>query len=58
MNNTIRDREELLLAKIAGRDVEISSMTPGVASSLKEKLMLDIAKRLDNLEKKNGSSHE
>ena len=49
MNTTIRDRLELLLAKIAGQNVNISSMTPGAASNLKEKLLLDIAKRIDNI---------
>ena len=49
MNDTITTREELLLAKIAGRDVNIDTMTPPVASNLSEKLMLEIAERLDNM---------
>lgn len=56
MNNTISDREELLLAKIAGKDVDIKTMKPGVATSLKEKLMLDIADRIDELS--NGQDGE
>ncbi|MBR6917145.1 MAG: hypothetical protein IKN38_03085 [Clostridia bacterium] len=49
MNQTITSREELLLAKIAGQDVSLDTMTPPVASSLTEKLMLDIADRLDDM---------
>ena len=49
MNTTITSREELLLAKIAGQNVNINTMTPPVASSLTEKLLLDIADRLDGL---------
>ena len=48
MNNTITTREEALLAKLAGRDADLSTFTPPVASNLKEKLMLEIADRLDN----------
>lgn len=55
MNNTITSRLELLLAKIAGHDVDIKTMTPGVASSLSEKLMLEIADRLDNMDGGGGS---
>ena len=47
MNTTITDRLELLLAKIAGQDVDINTMTPGVVSNLKEKLLADIADRID-----------
>lgn len=49
MNQTITSREELLLAKIAGHDVDIKTMTPGVASNLSEQFMLEIADRLDNM---------
>ena len=51
MNTTIRNRDELLLAKIAGENVDIANMTPNTAANLKEKLMLDIAKRVDNIAK-------
>lgn len=51
MNNTITGREELLLAKIAGEDVDISTMTPPVAMNKKEKLLLDIADRFDEIGK-------
>lgn len=49
MNDVITSREELFLAKLAGRDVDIKTMTPPVASSLTEKLMLEIADRLDGM---------
>ena len=49
MNDVITSREELLLAKIAGHDVDIKTMTPPVASNLSEKFMLEIADRLDNM---------
>lgn len=47
MNETITSREELLLAKLAGKSVNISTMTPPVAMNKREKLLLDIATRLD-----------
>ena len=50
MKDIITSREELLLAKIAGRDVDLSTMTPPVASNLTEQLLLDIADRIDKLE--------
>ena len=50
MNQTIATRKEALLAKIAGYDAGLSTMTPPVAASLEEKLMLDIAKRVDDME--------
>ena len=56
MNTTITSREELLLAKIAGQDVSLGTMTPPVASSLKEKLLLDIATRLDGIATNAGAA--
>lgn len=44
----IASRIELLLAKIAGHDVDINTMTPPVATNLTEELMLEIAERMDN----------
>ena len=49
MNNVITTRLQVLLAKISGQDIDLSCMTPGVAASLDEKLMLDIADRIDNI---------
>lgn len=46
MNKTISDREDLFWAKMAGRDVNISTMTPPVASSMREELMLEVAERI------------
>ena len=36
MNGTITSREELLLAKLAGENVNINTMTPPVAMNKKE----------------------
>lgn len=44
----ITSRLELLLAKIAGHDVNLGTMTPPVATNLTEELLLEIADRLDN----------
>lgn len=53
----IASRIELLLAKIAGHDVDINTMTPPVATNLTEELMLEIAERMDNTaQQKNTSS--
>ena len=49
MKDIITSREELLLAKIAGRDVNLETMTPPVASNMTEKLMLEIAERIDGI---------
>ena len=49
MKDIITSREDLLLAKIAGRDVDIQTMTPPVVSNMTEKLMLEIADRLDTI---------
>ena len=53
MNKTITNRDDIFLAKSAGRNVDISTMTPPVAASTKEELLLEIADRVDELE--NGS---
>ena len=49
MNQTITSRNELLLAKIAGHEVDLKTMTPGVASNLTEQFLLEIADRLDHM---------
>lgn len=50
MKNIITGRNELLLAKIAGKEVDISTMTPPVAMNQTESLLLDIADRIDEIE--------
>ncbi len=50
MDKTIATRLQVLLAKIAGEDIDLSGMTPDVAASPEERLMLDIADRIDKLE--------
>ena len=48
MKEIITDREDLFWAKMAGRDVDISTMTPPVASSMRERLMLEVADRISH----------
>lgn len=56
MNKTITSRLELLLAKIAGKDVSLSTMTPPVATNLIEQFLLDIADRLDGASNPNTAT--
>lgn len=55
MDNNITNRGDVFLAKIAGRNVDLASFTPPVASGTTEKLLLEIADRLDTLEGGGGS---
>lgn len=50
MNKTITSRDDFFLAKVAGRDITINSLTPPVASSVSEELMLEVADRIDRIE--------
>ena len=50
----ITSRLQVFLAKIAGKDVSISTLTPPVAISEEEKLMLEIADRIDTIEEGGG----
>lgn len=52
----ITSRLQVFLAKIAGKDVDVSTLTPPVAISEEEKLMLDIADRIDTIEEGGGGS--
>lgn len=45
----IRSRLEFFLAKIAGKNIDIATLVPPVASTTTEELMLAIADRLDNI---------
>jgi len=47
MRRNISTRIQLILAKIAGRDVDLSTMTPPVAMNLEEELLLEIADKMD-----------
>lgn len=49
MTTALTSRLHILLAKLAGQDVNLSTMTPPVAASVEEKLLLDIATRLDGM---------
>lgn len=44
----IRSRLEFFLAKVAGKDIDIATLVPPVASTTTEELLLAIADRLDN----------
>ena len=59
MNKRIISRDDLLLAKIAGHEVDLSTMTPPSALNAKEQYLLEIADRMgnkntDNSEKTSG----
>ena len=43
MVDKLRTREEMLLAKIAGREVDLTEMTPPVGNNIKEVLLKEIA---------------
>lgn len=48
MKNTITDRLDMFLAKIAGYDIDIKTMTPPTATNIREKILLDIANKISN----------
>lgn len=47
MVDKIRTREELYLAKIAGREVDLTGLNPPAGNNVKEVLLGEIAERLD-----------
>ena len=49
MSEIITNREDIFLGKIAGMDVDISTMTPPVANGTHEKILEKIADRIDGL---------
>ena len=54
MKNEPTSREEFLLAKVAGQDVNLDTLTPAPPISLTEKLLLDVADRLDDASQGGG----
>lgn len=46
MVDKLRTREELYLAKIAGREVDLTELTPPAGNNVKEILLGEIAERL------------
>ncbi len=56
--NGITSRLQVFLAKIAGKDVDVSTLTPPVAINEEEKLMLDIADRIDTIEESSGGDSD
>lgn len=47
----IRTREEMYLAKAAGKSVDVSTLTPPVPTNATEELLLEIDKRFKDAEK-------
>ena len=52
----IRSRLEFFLAKVAGKDIDIATLVPPVASTTTEELLLAIADRLDGVEDAAGAA--
>ena len=50
MKDVLRTRFEYLWAKLAGRDVDIDTVSPDAPTSMIEKLMLETADRIANAE--------
>lgn len=48
MKDTLRTRLEFIWAKLAGRDINIDTLTPNAPTSMIEKLMLETAERISN----------
>ena len=49
MKDILRTRLEFLWAKLAGRDVDIGTLTPDAPTNMVEKLMLETAERIDEV---------
>lgn len=56
MQDIITDRLDLYLAKVAGRIVDLATMTPPVPASMREKLLVEIAERLKNIADEAGAA--
>lgn len=50
MVDKLRTREELYLAKIAGREVDLTTLTPPAGNNVKEILLGEIAERIGGAE--------
>ena len=51
-----KTRKEMFLAKIAGHDIDITTLIPPVAVNTTERLMLEIADRIDDMSNDGGGS--
>lgn len=49
-NKVITNREDMYLAKIAGLDIDLSTIVPDAPINARETILLDIAKRIDQLD--------
>lgn len=49
MVDVLRTREELILAKIAGRDVDLTKLAPPAGYNVRETLLGEIADRVDGV---------
>ena len=58
MKDTLRTRLEFLWAKLAGRDVDIDTMTPDAPTNMVEKLMIETANRIADAEQGGGGSSD
>lgn len=54
MKDTLRTRLEFLWAKLAGRDVDIDTLTPDAPTNMVEKLMIETADRIADAEQGGG----
>ena len=58
MKDTLRTRLEFLWAKLAGRDVDIDTLTPKAPTNMVEKLMLETAERIADASESGGGGAE
>lgn len=58
MKDALRTRLEFLWAKLAGRDVDIDTLTPDAPTSMVEKLMLETADRITDAEQSGGGGSD
>lgn len=56
MKDVITDREDVFLAKIAGQEIDISTMTPPVPNGVHELILAAIAERIDSIAQRCGSN--
>lgn len=56
MKDALRTRLEFLWAKLAGRDIDIDTLTPDAPTNMTEKLMLETANRIADAEQSGGGS--
>ena len=50
MKDALRTRLEFLWAKLAGRNIDINTLTPDAPTNMVEKLMMETADRFNDIE--------